>query len=243
MTPLIQSMTRIASAGGKYDLTEFQWFDATNAMQKQFQSNLEIDVIKEVSAPMPFHQMFICIDMKGHKLLMRVEEEEDINGTLFCTVASIGQTIHGPVSLGAFCIFKENGTASITKLDEELTRDEDVKNGLSVVAMFQNSLRYQPVQVYQPTVKNTYTNQRLIKKGKPPSYEWRTVTIEPRSAESPSLGGTHASPRLHDRRGHWRTMKSGKKVWVRQCKVGDPSKGVIFHDYKFGETNANLNDR
>jgi len=241
MTPLIQSMTKIASAGGKYDLTEFQWFDATNAMKKQFQSNPDIDVTKEVSSPMPFHQMFICIELRGHKLLMRVQEEEDNNGTLFCTVASIGQTTKGPVSLGAFCIFKENGTATITKLDEENTKDEDVQNGVSVIAMFQNSLKYQSVQVYQPAVKHTYTNQRLIKKGKPPSYEWKTVTIEPRTASN-SLGGTHASPRLHDRRGHWRTMKSGKKVWVRQCKVGDPSKGVIFHDYKFGETSANLND-
>jgi hypothetical protein len=235
MSPLIQWASKIASVGGKYDLTQFQWFDATNAMQKQFDSNIPIDSLKEVSSPMPFHQMFICMDIKGHKLLMRIEENEEATGKLFCTVATIAQQPNGmPLQLGAFAIFKENGTAKITKLDQENTKEKDVQYGLSIIAMFQNSLRHHSVQVYQPTIKNTYTNQRLIKKGKPPLFEWKTVTIEQRNTESISLGGTHASPRLHDRRGHWRTMKkSGKRVWVRQCKVGDPSKGVVFHDYKF----------
>lgn len=44
-------------------------------------------------------------------------------------------------------------------------------------------------------------------------------------------GGTHASPRWHMRRGHWRNYKSGKRVWVEQMEVGDKSKGVIVKDY------------
>jgi hypothetical protein len=34
------------------------------------------------------------------------------------------------------------------------------------------------------------------------------------------------------RRGHLRKLASGKTVWIRNCKVGHPNKGVIFHDYK-----------
>jgi hypothetical protein len=26
--------------------------------------------------------------------------------------------------------------------------------------------------------------------------------------------------------------KSGKKVWVTNCEVGDKTKGAVFHDYK-----------
>ena len=56
-------------------------------------------------------------------------------------------------------------------------------------------------------------------------FDWHTVTIAPTAAKSGHKGGTHASPRLHDRRGHWRTIKaSGKRVWVRHCKVGDAAK-------------------
>ena len=65
--------------------------------------------------------------------------------------------------------------------------------------------------------------------------QWHTVTIGPRPEPQGSKGGTHASPRLHDRRGHWRTTASGKRVWVKDCKVGDASRGVVFKDYKIKE--------
>lgn len=46
-------------------------------------------------------------------------------------------------------------------------------------------------------------------------------------------GGTHASPRWHERRGYWRTMKkSGKRVWVRACEVGSKSNGMVYKDYQ-----------
>lgn len=76
-------------------------------------------------------------------------------------------------------------------------------------------------------------NTARAKKGKGPlKFTWHTVTIGPRIDPQGSKGGTHASPRLHDRRGHWRTTASGKRVWVRDCKVGDPSRGLVFKDYK-----------
>lgn len=37
--------------------------------------------------------------------------------------------------------------------------------------------------------------------------------------------------RAHDRRGHWRTLKSGKKIWVRACRVGNIDLGLIKKDY------------
>jgi hypothetical protein len=63
-------------------------------------------------------------------------------------------------------------------------------------------------------------------------YEWKTVILKPAKPRSESLGGTHASPRLHERRGHLRRMRSGKEVWVKPHKVGNVKLGVIFHDYE-----------
>ena len=83
-----------------------------------------------------------------------------------------------------------------------------------------------------PEVAQTFTNRRKIAAGKKPSYDWRTVIIEPQKPKSESLGGTHASPRLHDRRGHLRKLASGKSVWVKQCKVGKAELGTVFHDYE-----------
>ena len=237
MTPLIQWASKICSVDKKYDLTNFQWFDATNAMQEYFHSNIPVDVLSEIVSPMPFKQMFICMSIKNNKAIIRIEEKEEEYG-LLCTVAALGQDALGnPKQLGAFAIIKKDGQASFTKLNEEKTSDDDVRNLSTTLAVFQSRLKYQTIQVYQPYIKPTYTNQRLIKKGKPPAFEWRTVVVEPSVSSTSSKGGTHASPRLHDRRGHWRTMKkSGKRVWVRQCKVGDASKGVIYHDYKFNQS-------
>ena len=45
-------------------------------------------------------------------------------------------------------------------------------------------------------------------------------------AHGPALGGTHASPRLHVRRGHWRQQRFGKQrslikpIWIRPMLVG-----------------------
>lgn len=90
-------------------------------------------------------------------------------------------------------------------------------------------------EAYMPIIPQTFTNRRKISQGKTPTYDWRTVVIEPLQPRQESKGGTHASPRQHDRRGHIRRLRSGKNVWVKPHKVGDASKGVVFHDYKILE--------
>ena len=81
-----------------------------------------------------------------------------------------------------------------------------------------------------------HINTCRAKKGKGPlKFVWHTVTIAPRPGPNEQKGGTHTSPRLHDRRGHWRNYASGKKGWVKECKVGSPSKGIVFKDYKIKE--------
>ena len=87
---------------------------------------------------------------------------------------------------------------------------------------------------YKPTVRPGLINQKRKKKGKPLFYDWVTVNIEPPKPRSLPKGGTHASPRHHDRRGHFRTLRSGKKVWVKNHKVGNPANGTVFHDYQLG---------
>jgi hypothetical protein len=65
---------------------------------------------------------------------------------------------------------------------------------------------------------------------------WRQVAIDPERvrAASADLGGSHASPRWHLRRGHWRQLADGRRVFVRQCEVGDPARGGVVKDYAVG---------
>ncbi len=91
---------------------------------------------------------------------------------------------------------------------------------------------------YVGAPQNTFINKKRQAKGKPAlSYDWHTVTIEPPKPKLEHQGGSHASPRRHQVRGHWRTYKSGKKSWVKECWKGDASIGTVFKDYKLKEKN------
>ncbi len=64
-------------------------------------------------------------------------------------------------------------------------------------------------------------------------WTYRVINIDParvRAAIAAS-GGTHASPRWHIRRGHWRTLGDGRRVFVRECEVGDSNRGCVVKDY------------
>lgn len=112
----------------------------------------------------------------------------------------------------------------------------DGKAAARVLASVVQRLQYQST-AYRPERAGTAAQQRKrIKQGKKPLFAWHTVTIAaaPKAAiATPDVAGTHASPRAHERRGHWRTYKAtGRRVWVKNCRVGNPADGVIFKDYK-----------
>lgn len=76
--------------------------------------------------------------------------------------------------------------------------------------------------------------QRQKKKSKTPLFTYKTlhITNAPKKKGLPG-GGTHASPRIHLRRGHIRTLPTGSTTWVQPCVVGDKSKGIVHKDYSF----------
>lgn len=80
---------------------------------------------------------------------------------------------------------------------------------------------------------NAAVNARRIRRGKRPFFEWTTVTIAPR-VPSEDLGGTHASPKPHMRRGHVRRLKDGRVITIKHCIINKhkiPEDGFVFHDY------------
>jgi len=84
-----------------------------------------------------------------------------------------------------------------------------------------------------------FMNKARIKKGKHPLFEYKTLAIDPQLLRIPGSGlnGDRAAPRLHWRRGHVRSLRSGAKTMVRPCIVGDKSNGVILKDYVIDVSN------
>ena len=87
----------------------------------------------------------------------------------------------------------------------------------------------------------TKLNKKRAKKDRVPMFEYKVLDIvadimaaQP-SESKPHQGGTHASPRMHKRRGHVRRLRSGRTTWIRNMIVGKPGTGAVEKDYSVHE--------
>jgi hypothetical protein len=227
MTPLIREWVKYyALAGG--DPTDGMWFDITNA--------LHIEDTKALAYTMtnyrpPFKRNF-CVAKgmqhgKTHEVMLTVAGDDPEEGIVVS--CWIGVDRQKPRRFPMVTYTVRDGRIYANAEDE--MADIDKQMIARLIALWYVGLD-QGTTAHTASVKRGITSTRLLSKGKPPIYEWRTVAIEPSKPKQDSQGGTHASPRLHDRRGHLRKLPSGKTCWVKACKVGDANKGTVFHDYK-----------
>lgn len=98
------------------------------------------------------------------------------------------------------------------------------------VLMFMAALRCKNVHTSE-----LHPSQRLNAKrsrsGKCPFFTYKILEISGKD-ESPRDGsGSHASPRVHLRRGHIRAHRSAGNIWVNACVVGDKTIGMVSKEY------------
>lgn len=237
MTPAIQIATQhfnlLADSGpnpGIFDVTDIP--NLTNEIDLSFkpenavspyQDTMLVGLTKEGNGAIVtwFISFFAGLDEKGHPTI--------VAGDFECTV---GQDDHAWL---AFSLVHDGERWVVTELDASQKdiniTEETIKPVASIIFRFLTHLQKCGEVAHVPT--SSPSNRKRIAKGKKPLYEWRTVVIQPRAPRSAHQGGTHASPRQHDRRGHWRTYKSGKRVWIKNMRVGKASNGTVFHDYEF----------
>ncbi|MCB2147592.1 MAG: hypothetical protein KQI81_14040 [Deltaproteobacteria bacterium] len=77
--------------------------------------------------------------------------------------------------------------------------------------------------------------KKRSKRGRMPLFSYYTLELNGRGGPGSSLGGRHASPRVHLRRGHPREYAPGKWTWVQPCIVGNKGDGMIHKDYRYGK--------
>ena len=91
------------------------------------------------------------------------------------------------------------------------------------------------VYMSAPTPREIQVNQKKMRKGKTPLVEFKLISILGKKRELPSVPhGSHAPPRQHWRRGHWRSYRSGRRSWVAPMLVGDEENGKVVKDYAIG---------
>lgn len=237
MTPLIKSQVRLYAETGA-DPTELQWFDATACFNDQ---HLVLQGPLYGMRP-PFDRCMVCWEGKttttSRSVLRMHTSGVDPEVGICVSVWRLPYGVNPKASPPIVYVAVDGKELKYLPLDAGETIDpREAQMVLGFMAAWLDSLS-QRSEAYVPVVNPTFTNKRKIAQGKLPAYEWRTVIIEPVQVQREQhQGGTHASPRLHDRRGHLRRLKSGKNVWVNACKVGDAARGIVFHDYKIAPSN------
>jgi len=223
------SMKLMADAG--IDIVDIKWFDLSGGFTDQQRADLD----PVMTHRPPFDKCFVVWKGKtkthaSYEVLMLVAGNDPEDGITVSMWKGPTGTRLRPIP--AMFYFIEGDQIRYGAVND----DEPVDKELAELMLAQVGVWYglmdRRIEAYIPTVRDTFTNRRKMQQGKAPTYDWTTVYIEPAKPRSDSKGGTHASPRLHDRRGHLRRLTTGKNVWVKACKVGDASKGAIFHDYK-----------
>lgn len=123
--------------------------------------------------------------------------------------------------------------------DEEIryTLEEDdssfsVEGPFMALCLFLSALNCVNVSraLHEPDIK---LQRARSKRGRQPLFSYWTLEIDLSHAQTDreSMGGTHASPRLHLRRGHSRQFAPGKYCWVQPHVVGNKRLGMIHKDY------------
>lgn len=220
MTPLIKEMIKLTSVSG-LDPTQMQWFDVTGAIKEY----IGYDQRKYLLHPAPYKNMMLCGKTEQGDFMLSVLAEPTATIVTGWILKPTGYK-----SLGSFLFAEHNGEPKTGEIDRPID-PQDQAMMCAIVTMFYASLDMK-VQAYVPTAKDTFTNRRKIKEGKLPTYDWHTIEIQPPKQKNEYQGGTHATPRRHQVRGYWRTYKSGKRGWVKECWKGDASIGNVFKDYE-----------
>lgn len=105
----------------------------------------------------------------------------------------------------------------------------------ALMAIYMLTYHTGEVLMAKPSTRDVEVNRKKLRKGKKPLIEFKLISITGKETHKPSVPhGTHASPKQHWRRGHWRNYKSGKRAWVEPMLVGDEANGKIVKDYAIG---------
>ena len=220
MTPLIAEMVKLAP-----EAELCHWFDVGHIEPGQM---VNLDVVN--TTPLPFDKCAVAGLEGDAKWLILLTQVDDV-------VSYVGWTLHQNhyTKHPAFTYIRTAEGIKVHPIDEDEQakwNTDDVRGVLACVGAWLKALSPESV-AYKPTARKSLINSKRAAKGQGPIlFDWHTVKVEPAQSKGSYKGGTHASPRLHDRRGHWRKYPSGKVGWVKPCKVGDASRGVVFKDYE-----------
>lgn len=130
-----------------------------------------------------------------------------------------------------------DGIALPSGADSRVGLDYLRQVGCVLTAM--NCVNIERVEHHPPTKLQAARARR----GRQPLFSYWTLNLADSNRSCGNSGGSHASPRLHLRRGHPRRLASGSYCWVQPHVVGNKSLGMVHKDYSMAaKSSASLRD-
>ena len=127
------------------------------------------------------------------------------------------------------------------KRKDKTTTQQTIKNYAgsltAVVFGLISFLQKEPNEI----IANKQKRDRSLSTAKLPASAdaYMTVVLDPtKRTKGKSKGGSHASPRAHERRGFWRTSKNGVKHWVAPTIVNPSAGAMVIKDYVISTSTA-----
>ena len=220
MTPLVRRMANLTP-----DAHTFIWFDIGQIRPE----TVELAIDDKRLTHLPFDKTAIVgTDRLGWEFGLMLFGG---NGSVFCGGFSWGNNQWNKFIPFGWAITSE-GLKLLPADDKPLPPRDGCLKAIAIVDMFLTKLERAATQAYRASIPATHLNKVRMAKGKQPfSVVWNTVVVKPSAPSLNGNGGTHASPRQHQRRGHWR-KRGDKRFWVRQATVGKAENGIAFKDYQ-----------
>lgn len=143
---------------------------------------------------------------------------------------------YGNTVWGLECVVKDlTNDKTLDPEDSETVRlAAQFREDISVVTQCCHALR--AGARLEPHTESSMSERRYFEKRGAGGFVYHILRLpahaRPSADGSGSGNGTHESPRLHVRRAHIRKLQTGTLTFVRQCLVGDPSKGIADKHYE-----------
>lgn len=199
---------------------------------------------------MPFPNCVFEFDNKGAKALVRVKQHRVQNKmhnngkpvllvTMFYKVNEESQWVYRNIiqrvqhdSTGKLQVMyvDPKGVLDALGKDEYKEVKAQFKKYLSAILALLHGLENKKIVIVRPSGNLHTAGEMKTEDGV--SVVWMSGVIK-RPTEH--LGGTHASPREHERAGHWRTLQSGKRIRIKALTVNKGTKGKIEKTYRINE--------
>lgn len=191
----------------------------------------EVEALKFIPSLFRLPYQYCYFELQSEVGLSGILCEQRDDGKILMTAFGRKDGTWGFLSAGYAFVHSDKEIGCVSAVGTTLDDSESLGAYASDVARFVSALHCGNIVRVEHKQPEKLQKARSAR-GKKPLFSFWTLEIKQDRTEGDHLGGTHASPRLHLRRGHPRQYAPGKWTWVQPCAVGNKAIGMVHKDYR-----------